>query len=469
VLVLPILFVGEGYDQWLSAISRYSSDESESERGGGLVGGARELARLLENYVRQEPQRFAELVLKIPDDTNHSYFEAILRGIANAGLEPETVLKVCDWCHRISGRPLGRWVCDPIANSAEGPVPPEALELVAWYATNDPDPERESWRTQTSSGDVYFSGDILTNGINTARGTAAVAMAKLIDCDGNRIQYFQPALEKMVQDSSIAVRSCVAQALLAALRHDRDPAVRLFQQLCETEEALLQTHFVERFLYFALQTHFQALSPILDRMVYSEIPEIATVGARQACLASLELEEARPIAGLCLSGSEPQRIGAAQVMAANVRTATYRSFCEESLVKQFDDDNEDVRTNSSECFRHFERDQLGEYGRLIEQFVDSRAFADNYHHLLNALEQTTAKITKVTLLACERFIDETGTQAADISTRHAGEVNNVIQLTMRAYQQSSEKADTAKSLDLIDRLMELGVYGIDKALEDFER
>jgi len=111
----------------------------------------------------------------------------------------------------------------------------------------------------------------------------------------------------------------------------------------------------------------------------------------------------------------------------------------------------------------------GQIRTLIEQFVDSRAFADNYHHLLHALEQTTAKITKVTLLACERFVDVTGTQAADISTRHAGEVNTVIQLTMRAYQQSSEKADTAKSLDLIDRLMELGVYGIDKALENFER
>ena len=203
-------------------------------------------------------------------------------------------------------------------------MPPEALELVAWYATNDLDPDQELWRTQTSSGDVYYSGDILTNGINTARGTAAIAMAKLIDRDGNRIRYFLAALENMVQDSSIAVRSWVAQALLAVLRHDRDLAVRLFQKLCDTEEDLLQTHYADRFLNFALQTHFQALSPILERMVSSEIAEVATVDARQGCLASLELEEARSIAELCLSGSEALRIGAAQVMAANVRTATYR-------------------------------------------------------------------------------------------------------------------------------------------------
>ena len=201
----------------------------------------------------------------------------------------------------------------------------------------------------------------------------------------------------------------------------------------------------------------------------SEIPDVATVGARQACLASLELEEARPIAELCLSGSEAQRIGAAQVMAANLRTATYRSFCEASLIKEFDDDNEDVRKNASDCFRDFEGDQLGEYGQLIEQFVDSRAFTDNYPQLLYALNRTTASIPEFSLLACERFMDVAGAEAADISTRAAGDANNVISLTMRAYQQSSDAAGTARSLDLIDRLMELGVYGIDKALENFER
>ena len=156
-------------------------------------------------------------------------------------------------------------------------------------------------------------------------------------------------------------------------------------------------------------------------------------------------------------------------MAANVKTATYRSFCENSLVKEFDDVHEDVRSNSSDCFRNFEGDQLGEYDTLIKQFIESRAFADNYHHLLHGMEHSTAKFPEVTLLACERFIEMRGSEAADISTRHAGEVNSVIHLTMRAYQQSTEKTTTARSLDLIDRLMELGVYGIDKALENFER
>ena len=58
-------------------------------------------------------------------------------------------------------------------------------------------------------------------------------------------------------------------------------------------------------------------------MVSSQLPDVASAGARQACLAALELPEAADLADFCLSGSEAQRIGAAQVMAANVATAAF--------------------------------------------------------------------------------------------------------------------------------------------------
>ena len=76
----------------------------------------------------------------------------------------------------------------------------------------------------------------------------------------------------MVRDPSIAVRSCVADVLTAVLKHDRELAIRLFEQLCDTEDALLKTHYVERFLFYALQTHFEKLRPIVERMIVSLEP-----------------------------------------------------------------------------------------------------------------------------------------------------------------------------------------------------
>ena len=461
-------------DQWLSAIRQYDSEGSGVGQDGHFIGGAHELSQVLENQVKQEPERFAGLVLEFPDDANPSYFEAVLRGISNANLNLETVVRVCERCHRIEGRPLGREICEPIADLAKDNVPPEALELVAWYATEDPEPQQELWSTQVTPQimpevEYYYRGDILTNGINTSRGRAAQALARLIESDHQRIAYFQSALEKMVQDPSIAVRSCVAQALIAVLRFDRDLAVELFRKLCNTEDALLRTPFIERFMYFALQTHFKELVPILERMVNSQIPDVASTGARQSCLAALDLPEAAAIADLCMGGSESQRVGAAQVMAANIKVATCRSFCEDALVSMFNDPNEDVRSEAANCFRRFEGDDLGGYEHLIAQFVLSDAFPKNRFPLLIALERTTAKLPEVTLSACERFIEVAGLAAGDISTREAGDADTVIKLTLRTYQQSSDDSIRARSLDLIDKLMEFGAYGIHGALEEIDR
>jgi hypothetical protein len=114
---------------------------------------------------------------------------------------------------------------------------------------------------------------------------AAEAIRDLIFHDGRRIGYLTPTLEKMVSDPSLTVRSTVAAALIAVLRHDRDLAIRYFQQLCATDDHLLATPYVERFLYYALSTHFVALAPILERMILSEVQEVTTAGARQASLA----------------------------------------------------------------------------------------------------------------------------------------------------------------------------------------
>ena len=106
--------------QWLSAIRQYDSEGSGVGQHGHFVGGAHELSRVLENQVKQEPERFAKLVLEFPDDANPSYFEAVLRGISDANLDLEAVVTVCERCHRIEGRPLGREICEPLASFSQG-------------------------------------------------------------------------------------------------------------------------------------------------------------------------------------------------------------------------------------------------------------------------------------------------------------------------------------------------------------
>ena len=127
--------------QWLSAICQYDDDWHGLEQDDHFTGGAVQLSRILESEVKQDPRRFAELVSEFPNDANPSYFEAVLRGISDANLDLETIVRVCERCHRIEGRPLGRVICEPIANATNGDVPPKALDLVALVRSRGPGPQ----------------------------------------------------------------------------------------------------------------------------------------------------------------------------------------------------------------------------------------------------------------------------------------------------------------------------------------
>jgi hypothetical protein len=337
------------------------------------------------------------------------------------------------------------------------------------YALNDSNPEQEFWRTSVSGGGVYYNGDVYTAGINSTRGSAISAIASLIFADKDRTAYFLLPLQQAVGDSSIAVRSCVAEVLTAVLNYNRDLAVNLFLKLCETEDVLLGTQSVEHFLYYALPTHLQELTPILERILSSNLPKVIRVGARQACLSSIDLEEATSFAERCLIGSETHRLAAAEIFVANLRSDQYRKSCEKRLIRLFNDPDEKVRNEAAKCFFKFKEDELGNYTDLVQAFVDSPAFTANCHDLIYALEKTTAKLPDVTCLVCERFVDSFGAATADIRTSYAADADTISELLIRVYSQSKDRALQSRCLDVVDRMAQLGTYGLDKALQQFER
>lgn len=435
-----------------------------------LTGDAHQLSQVLEAEAKKDPERFARLTLRFPDYTHRYYFHAVLRAAADVGVDTETLLELCRKCHGLPNRPCGPWLCDAVGKATERDLPPELLEMVAWYATEDPDPEREMWREKAGSGTYYYGGEPFSAGLNCVRGRAALAIADLIAPKTARVDAFGETLERLVEDPSVAVRSCVARALLTTLIHDRDLAVELFVRLCDgADDALLGTEFVERFLLHATATHFGALQFILKRMLASPNKDAVVVGARQACVAALEIEGAKPLAEACLQGDETRRAAAAEVFAANLRNARYREVCEEGLITLFKDSSEEVRSEAARCFFRLRESELGDYPRLIETFVGSRAFDNEHDELLEALQRTTAHLPEEACLACERFLDIVGEDAANIQLRSAGDTSTALQVLVRAYNQSRDPELQARCLDLFDRMAELGVYRVIGTLERYER
>ena len=457
-------------EQWLQAIAAYTSIDLASRPDVGLIGGADQMSSLLQGRAREEPERFVKLLLRIPDDSNSFYFNAILLGISESQVDADVLSIACQRCHGLPDRPSGHAIATLISKQSRQDLPTEMFDILTWYATQDPDPHPKERKIQIVGQDADHPQTILSSGINSVRGRAAEAMANLIIANSSRCHYFLQALQEMVRDPADSVKAYVAETLVAALNFDRDIAVKLFSQLCEGEDVLLGTRYVERFLYHASTTHYQALESLLSRMLHSSTDEVRTVGARQMTLASLTVEEAGRHVELCLTGSEAQQVGAAEVFASNLHLARFRDTCEDALKLLFNSPHEQVQAAASQCFDRLKEDQLAEHTVLVNEFATSSAFKRNHWHIIRALEITTAKLPEVTLTICETFISVAGAKAGDIRTGAAADSDTVTKLVIRVYSQNEGNEELqSRCLNLIDHMAGLRAYGLDKALLPFER
>lgn len=459
-------------EQWLNAMGRYNQEELSIRSDGLFVGGLQQIARQLENQVKREPMRFARLVHRFSDDAHPYYFQAVLRGMTDANVDVDIAIDACRRCHQLSMRPCGRVICDLLASFAMSPLPTDALDIVAWYATEDSDPAREIRQESDWQGHDERSDAIFTAGVNSVRGRAAEVIGELIFHRPERANHFLPSLELMVRDPSVSVRSCVAKTLHFLFFSQPEPAVSLFTKLCEGSETLLKTGYVEHFLAWSTEAHLEAVLPIIDRMLRAEESAIATAGARTACIASLVSEAARPLAARCLVGTEAHRRGAANVFARHLRFARFRSQCEEALLQMFHDPDEHVQEEAVKCFLHFEKEELGEYLAFVEAFVQTPGFKENPYPLLTALKQTTAWCPALICLVCEQLVAALQSEEASKRLQIGPPTDAISQLVLRSYSQSMEDTDESlqsRCLDIIDALLLIGTSSTNEVLNEYDR
>lgn len=456
-------------DQWLKAMTKYSSDWGESHGPEG--GGAIQLSRVLRTKVSDDPRRFVELMERAPDNINPSYFSAVLEGLGDpqSGAEIDLFERACDRCHGLPGKPCGMAIVRAITQRANDPIPEALVNMAAWYSLNDSDPEKETWEERSQGGERYYGGSIHTAGINSVRGEAAEALAAILFSENDYYDILKPTLEQLVNDPRISVRSCAARCLLALLKNHRADAISLFLLLVDTKEELLGTPYIEQFLYYALRTDWDDLRSVVETMISSEIPDVAIAGARQGCLASLVIDEASDLRVRCLAGNAPTRGGAAEIFATNLRTTSHRTICEQALRQLFNDQESDVRKKAARCFDQLEGRELEDFAPLAIEFIDSKAFEDANDSLLRALETCEVAVPDVTCRFAERFVEMAGAASGDIRTAAAGNSADVSQLIVRVYSQTTDDATRERALDVIDRMSELRSYGLEGALEAFER
>ena len=478
-------------EQWLSAIAGHRSKAAVPASPDELRESVWELARRLEARAAEDPDRFARLALKLPAAAHPVYVDRTLVALKTAAVESGLKLQVCHKAFVESRGPCGRSVAAVLGGIVD-PLPADAVRMLHWLATEHEDPATTAWQAE----------DL---GIDTARGSAADAVRRLIVHDTAYVQRFRVTLDRLIRDPSASVRACAAETLRAVAARDPRLGTQLFQAMNLSEDRLLAAPEVYRFIRDGLRDRFAEMRPFVQRMLLASEPEVCEAGARLASLAALEhagyaqhagaaqsagatdhpasaaqpavaAMSARPedrsaadLAAEAGRGGPAHRLGVAQVAAVNLATPEYRAWSAATLTALFADDDARVRRQAASCFRRLEDAPLEPHGDLIEAFCASEAFGDDPASILNALEASRERLPGAAGTVCEKFLDRFTEEARDVrSPRHA-DAHTVATLAFRTCRQHQDDERAPRALDLIDRLCLEAIGGARDALERFER
>ena len=383
-------------DQWLKAIAKYKSDARDYFDRDPLKGGASELALMLKGHVEKQPERFARLALRFPPGTNTIYYQQILEGLKTSMIATQLKFDVVRKVYAEFAIECGATIADLLGGAKEV-LSDDAVGMLAWLATEHPDPKRETWLEESESGGKYYGGDVYNNGINTTRGRAAEAIRDLILRDVDYLDRFRDTLNRMVQDKSAAVLSCVASTLRAVARHDTALALALFQKMNISDDRLLASLHMYEFILGALRDQYETMRPYVERMLQSNDADVCEGGACLAAIAGLENSAAADLRDRAIAGNERMRLGIARVAAANISSSDCREWCEQQLIALFEDESAKVRRAAANCFRRLDDQPLAGCEKLISAFCDSKAYAEDSYSILHLLENSPYRLPGVTL------------------------------------------------------------------------
>ena len=349
-------------DDWIAALKRYTGDEPRWD-GEHLVGGARQLASLLGECAKGDPERFSRIALRFDEDIPEVAMNEVIR-MVEGHIGVEVLTDLCEHAHSVYGSKVGRAVCSAIGRADA--VNSRLVDLLTAYAS-DPDPEREEARTEAFTGDYLFGGDFLTAGLNSTRGQAALSAARLLFRSADHVVALMPTVAALTQDVTVAVRVCAAEAVTALLNHAAPQALDLAESMFNADIAVLDAQTSERLLTYAVVRDPNRFALTLAKAIAGS-EDIAVRGGR---IWAVTRWSGQPPAGLdtdVRALPAAARRGAVEAFASNVANSL------EDLRRVFDDDDPEVQANLGIAIHRLNNVPASEMEGLIDALTASSAF-----------------------------------------------------------------------------------------------
>jgi hypothetical protein len=427
---------------------------------------------VLKAEVAADPTRFARLALRVTEDSNPAYGDALLMGLGEAKpvADPAPIFDAVRHIASLGLADNDRCLGYSLRHYLEV-VPLDLVELIRDRAVGSVDPAGARADGVEAAGEARDRNDLWTAGINTARGSLAEELGDLLiyDVDGSRSALVTPVLNRLAADPVLAVRTCVAHTIAATLRYARPEAIEAFGHLVDADDRLLATQPVVRLIMFIGNGDPAVVRSTIERMLASPEAEVRAAGGQLAAFAAVQWDMGELLAGVLSGADSSAREGAAGMAAHRLANSANAAVAGAALLTLVGDSSQEVREAAAEVAGALRDQALRPFEAVLTALMESPAFESALPQLLITLEHAPDRVDDLVLLCARRFVEVLGAQAGDIRTAAAGDARQVGQLIIRGLAQATTVSERAALLDVLDGLLRSGAYGIEQLIVESER
>lgn len=408
-----------------------------------------QFARSLQYIAESYPERFGQLALRFPIDTDYRYIAAIIsslaltkpndRVLAEAKIEWEpasisTITKVLQRFNHYIYNEIALEVCRLVEARAEEIWPEFVLDAVAYLATHDLESDRGYEKGDTAH-------DLLTATLNCVRGVACNAIADLLWNHSDLFSRFRLTIQSNINEKDPVVLIATTRILTPILNIDKSQAVDWFIAAALRDIRVSASHYGSHFIGYMIKEFPDDLMPVIQKMMNDHNQESATLGAHMVSSFNLFYGFFAEEVNHCMTGRASQRAGIAKTAAANIGEQKYAETCQVYIAMLMNDPDKEVRSIINRMFKAKIFD-IPENVIFTENYVNSKSFADGAYGLFSCLEhykESLVPFSKIILNACRAIVKNYGSEPDKSIPRINRSTHGLSPLLLRLYEQAQER------------------------------
>jgi hypothetical protein len=465
-------------DQWLSAMKKYRDDANHIYDMDGVIGGARQLASVLQARTKEEPERFVTLLERVSTELNSCYAEGVLGGVRDSSVGPDVVVRAIKAARRWDDRDFDRTIGWTVQKHPAAGADPEILAFLLNSAENGEASDTAVSTSNPQKRDRVTAQELLgrdddlsASGINGERGAAYEALASVLWEIEETLPAILALLDRRVELEPLgSVRTCMAHTINSVGKYDATRAIELLERGASKDMRMLRAHSAQHMIGWVVHHSPAVVEKFAFDLQNSDKKGLEAYGYFLESLLAL-LDDDRNdkfVAGF--TGNSVRRQMAAYRGAGNAGSERHGDRAASWLLRLFNDPSPTVRSDAVHVGWGEVLDSPKDRSALVRAYIASPAFNDHSDHLMRELETRVSQLPDLTFEAVEKVLELSGGWTDNQRHGHHTTIYHLSRVIVELYRSvAGSTVRERKILDLFDFYLQHDFYEFRTELGAYER